>query len=93
GELIDRAIKKADFVFVTSLILAERINQKKGKDVFYLPNGVDFNFFQKADRNLPREYINVKGKKVIYIGAIDYWFYPVNASKFLLEIVEIHLYF
>jgi len=82
--LFERALEKADFVFVSSLILTEKIKQKKKKNVFYLSNGVDFTFFQNADKNVPKEYENIKTKKVIYIGAIDYWF-DVNLVRYLAE--------
>ena len=72
-EVINEAIKRADIVLVTSMILKEKIEGKK-KSVFYLPNGVDFEFFQNADRTLPEEYKGMKGKRVVYVGAIDYWF-------------------
>jgi len=72
GKIIDEAIKRADIVLVTSMVLKEKIERKK--NVFYFPNGVDFEFFQNADKGLPKEYRGTKGKRVIYIGAIDYWF-------------------
>jgi len=83
-KLINRAIKESDFVVATSLILKKKIEQQKKENVFYLSNGVNFNFFQQADRNLPKEYKNVEGKKVVYIGAIDYWF-DVELLSFLAK--------
>lgn len=72
-EFEKKVIQKADKVYVTSINL---LNKKKSirDDIEYLPNGVDLNNFIRDKYVIPREFKDVKNKKCIYVGAIDYWF-------------------
>ena len=67
------AVEKADIVTVTSVVLKERLSSIR-KDIVYIPNAVDYEFYHSADRSLPSEYKRMKGPIVIYVGAIDNWF-------------------
>jgi glycosyltransferase involved in cell wall biosynthesis len=67
------AVERADIVAVTSVVLKERLGNIR-KDIVYIPNAVDYDFYHSADRSIPPEYKGMKGPIVIYIGAIDYWF-------------------
>lgn len=40
----------------------------------YVPNGIDLEFFEKADKSFPDEFKNIPEPRVIYIGAIHEWF-------------------
>lgn len=75
------AVEKADIVVVTSVVLRDRLSSIR-RDVVYIPNAVDYEFYQTADRSLPPEYKRMKGPIVVYIGAIDYWF-DVDLVAFL----------
>ena len=75
------AVQKADYVVTTSRPLQNRL-QSLRKDIEYLPNAVDYEFYQAGDRSEPLEYTNLKGTKIIYIGTIDYWF-DVDLIEFL----------
>jgi len=82
--LLERwAVEKADHVLVTSKPLQERLAGSR-KDVKYLPNAVDYDFYHSADRTVPPEYMRIKGLKVVYIGAMEYWF-DVGMVKFLAD--------
>jgi glycosyltransferase involved in cell wall biosynthesis len=67
------AVEKADIVIVTSIVLRERLSRAR-RDVVYIPNAVDYEFYQSADRSLPPEYRSMEGPVVVYVGAIDDWF-------------------
>jgi len=68
-----KAVERADIVVVTSVVLRERLSSIR-RDVVYIPNAVDLEFYHAADRSIPPEYRRLKGPIVVYIGAIDYWF-------------------
>jgi len=67
------AVEKADIVVVTSLVLRDRLSNIR-KEIVYIPNAVDYDFYHSADRSHPPEYRDIEGPIVVYIGAIDYWF-------------------
>jgi len=39
-----------------------------------VPNGVDFEFFESADKSVPEEFRNIPEPRIVYVGAIDKWF-------------------
>jgi glycosyltransferase involved in cell wall biosynthesis len=75
------ALEKADIVVVTSVVLKERLSYIR-PDVVHIPNGVDYEFYQSADRSVPPEYKGLEEPIVVYVGAIDYWF-DVDLVAFL----------
>jgi glycosyltransferase involved in cell wall biosynthesis len=40
----------------------------------YVSNGVDFDFFEKADKSFPEEFSKIPEPRITYVGAIDKWF-------------------
>jgi hypothetical protein len=65
-------IKKADKVIYTSSNLKNYI-EKFNKNCFYIPNGVDFNKFQKkCDK--PEFFYKITKPVAVYVGAIESWF-------------------
>lgn len=78
------AVEKADHVLVTSSPLQERLKSFR-EDVKYLPNAVDYDFYHSADRTVPPEYMRIEGPKVVYIGAMEYWF-DVGLVGFLADL-------
>lgn len=66
-------IRESDVVYATAQKLVEKTNKIRN-DVIYLPNGVNYNDFQKAEYTMPEEFLAYKDKKkCIYIGAIAEW--------------------
>jgi len=68
--------QKADLIVYT----AKNIIKKYGfsKEILskslYVPNGIDWNFFEKADKSLPKEFKIIPSPRIIYIGSIENWF-------------------
>lgn len=74
-EKIEKALlKKANLVFATSFKLYE---DKKvlNKNTFYIPNGVDFELFRKAEVNkkIPEDMINIEKPIIGWAGALRSW--------------------
>jgi len=69
------AIEKCDLVIVTSkIILSELEKNHLNKTFHYCPNGVDLSNFIRKDYSYPSEYVSLKSKIALYVGAIDEWF-------------------
>lgn len=69
------AIVTSDMVAVTSKLLITELNNKyKGINFIHCPNGVDLSNFLKDTYRKPLEYEELKGRKALYVGAIDEWF-------------------
>ena len=71
--LEERGVAAADAVVVTSSPLVEKMQRLGAARTVYVPNGVDFEYYQ-APRPKPGELISITGPIVVYIGAIDTWF-------------------
>lgn len=66
-------LRESDIVFATAKILEDKA-KKYSDNVCYLPNGVNYNNFQKENYEMPKEFLSFKNsKRVIYIGAISEW--------------------
>ena len=68
----EHLIKKADKTIYTSSSLKSYI-EKFNKNCFYVPNGVDFNKFQKK-YDKPEFFYEIKSPVAVYVGAIENWF-------------------
>lgn len=86
-ELESEAIQKVDVVFTTSSHLLEKIKQIRD-DIYYLPNGVEYNLFADFSGSPPKDYERISSPKIIYVGAIDDWF-DVSMLKELAENLNI----
>ncbi len=80
----------AHITIVTSRNLFDRYNQMDpdGK-VLYIPNGVDFEHFNRNNLSLPLEYQNIPVPRVLYMGNIASWFdqeLVIQAAKRLKDI-------
>ena len=76
-EVQKEAIKKSNYVFVTSKNLYEEVKELNVNDnIIRLPNGVDRDFIKKDDKSypVPEEYKNISKPIVFYVGAISDWF-------------------
>lgn len=71
-EIENKLLEKADVIFVTSKKLLEKVN-KRGKNAYWLPNGTNFDHFQRYDAK-PKEYESISNPIVVYVGAVGYWF-------------------
>ena len=64
-----------DTVVYTAKNLKEKYTEIKDKSkMYYLPNGIDLDFFKDADRSLPPQLEDIPEPRVIYVGAIHDWF-------------------
>jgi len=71
----DKLLMKADIVFVTSQCLY-RTKEVQNKKCFYIPNGVDFAFFNQVrhpDVKINEELKNIKNPIVGYLGTTRSW--------------------
>jgi len=69
------AIHSVDTVIVTSKVLINELKEKyKNVNFLYCPNGVDLSNFIKDKYHKPDEYLDIKGKIALYVGAIGEWF-------------------
>jgi glycosyltransferase involved in cell wall biosynthesis len=65
---------QVDKVIVTSKNLKKRAKSLGAKEIYYLPNGVDFDHFNSADMgSKPEELKFIPSPRIVYIGAIDNW--------------------
>lgn len=78
-------IRKTDIVICTSKSLFENA-QKLRKDVYYVPNAVDYHSFANFRGNEPAEYKEISHPRIIYVGSIQYW---IDTN--LLDYVAKHL--
>ncbi len=70
-----RLASKVDIVVYTAKNLLEKYTNISNKSkMIYIPNGIDLDFFNNADKSFPDEYKNIPEPRVIYVGAINYWF-------------------
>jgi hypothetical protein len=68
----EEVVKGVDVVLTTSKIVLDKFRGYRRDNIFYVPNGVDLNRFKKIYPK-PKEFKNLTGEIVIYVGAIDEW--------------------
>lgn len=86
----DMLIKKADGVIVSSSTLEQHVIDQ-GKTPLLLSNGVLFDHFSKNGLDCPVEFKHKAGKRIIYVGALKYWF-DIQLVRKLAEQVEADIY-
>lgn len=72
AELEERALSRADVIFAVASGVRERLAARYG-NVVGLPNGVDFAHFSEA-RPEPADLAVLPHPRVLYVGALEYWF-------------------
>jgi len=76
--LIDKELELAqrvDRVIYTARNLKSQFaGQVDESKMTLVPNGVDFEFFQNADKSFPEEFRDIPEPRIVYVGAIDKWF-------------------
>ncbi len=63
-----------DAVAYPSAQLTDYIESLNPKNYFILKNGVDYKHFAREDILIPEEFNNIPSPRVLYVGAIDFWF-------------------
>ena len=63
-----------DSVVYSAKSLERYVNELTPRQSLYVPNGVNFTFFQNAPRIKPSEYRSIKRPIAIYVGAMGQWF-------------------
>ena len=75
-------LARADVVFATAHRLLEEVRAVRTENVFYLPNGVDFEHFQvSADTPEPEDMAGFRRPRILYVGAISVWFDVALAAE------------
>ncbi|HNS06586.1 MAG TPA: glycosyltransferase [Anaerolineaceae bacterium] len=64
---------KVDLVAYSAHQLENRVRQLQPKQAVFLPNGVDFEHFQKV-KAIPELYRSCSRPLIVYAGSIDFWF-------------------
>lgn len=66
---------KANKVIYTAKSLLKTYEKIQDKSkMLYMPNGIDLRSFINCNYLLPAEFLNIPKPRVIYVGAIDWWF-------------------
>lgn len=66
---------RVDKIIYTAKNIKDKYKEIKNKSrMLYVPNGIDFEFFEKADKSFPEEFKNIPEPRIIYVGAIHEWF-------------------
>jgi glycosyltransferase involved in cell wall biosynthesis len=68
----------ADFIFTVSPALEKKFN--RSEKVYFIPNGVDFNHFQRREKIINRDIVNLPKPIIGYIGTIQ--------TRFNWDIIE-----
>lgn len=66
-------LSRMDLIAYTAATLEEGL-KPFGKRLLHLPNGVRFDFFQTAPREMPDLYRSLKRPIIVYVGAMEDWF-------------------
>ena len=71
---LNEAVKKSDIIFASAKIMYED-HKKSGKPVYMLPNGSDFEIFEKSKNKLekPEDFPKIDGQVIGYYGAMASW--------------------
>jgi glycosyltransferase involved in cell wall biosynthesis len=67
-------LKRVDLIVYSATTLQAGLRQKTDKPLLHLPNGVRFDFFQSASRDMPDAYRALGRPIAVYVGAMDEWF-------------------
>ncbi|GIO30130.1 MULTISPECIES: glycosyltransferase [Paenibacillus] len=83
-------LSKADLILATSQKLVDKVTQK-GYRAFLVNNGVEYEHFAPETTPEPAEYAASRRMRVIYVGAIKYWF-DVDAIETLAKETDADIY-
>jgi hypothetical protein len=75
SENIERELARSvDLVVYTAHNLSSYVSNLSPKKSYYLSNGVNFDHFHNGSRQMPEEFIKIPEPRIVYIGAMDFWF-------------------
>lgn len=80
-----KLINKADQVVIASSIYARHVLER-GRTPLLLNNGVEYEHFSRSGLDFPVEYEGNKRRKIVYVGALKYWFDTELMVKLALEV-------
>ncbi|MBN2542790.1 glycosyltransferase [bacterium] len=69
----EEIIKRADIVITVSRTLMEKLSQLRKGNLYYVPNGVDFEHFSQAEWHIPHDIHVIPEPRIIFIGVIGNW--------------------
>lgn len=72
--LQNEMLKRVDLVAFTASTLERDLKQQTSRPLMHLPNGVRFDLFQNAPRDMPAIYRDLKRPLAVYVGAMEDWF-------------------
>ena len=67
-------LSRADLVVFTASTLEQGLTQQTSRPLMHLPNGVRFDLFQQAPRDMPAVYKGLNSPIAVYVGAMEDWF-------------------
>jgi len=84
-KILENQLKdRADYLFYTAKTLEDYIEDKYKDKSFYIPNGVDFEYFNLSGMEIPGDIKNIPKPIAVYVGAIEEWF----GIDFLFEVAK-----
>ncbi len=83
-------IKKADNIIISSSTLKQYVLEL-GRTPLVLSNGVVFEHFNKTAVECPNEYQGKNRRRIVYVGALKYWF-DTKLVKKIAEQVEADIF-
>lgn len=69
----ERLIRTADIVFAVSRFLVRHVNDRFGRKIHYLPNGVSEAFLKAPAKPIPDDLSTISPPRLLYVGAIRNW--------------------
>jgi glycosyltransferase involved in cell wall biosynthesis len=72
--LQNELLSRADLVVFTASTLEQGLKLQTSRPLMHLPNGVRFNLFQHASRDMPAFYRGLNRPIAVYVGAMEDWF-------------------
>lgn len=67
-------LSRVGLIVFTASTLEQGLKQQTSRPLLHLPNGVRFELFQKAPRDMPAAYRGLKRPIAVYVGAMEDWF-------------------
>jgi glycosyltransferase involved in cell wall biosynthesis len=67
-------LSRADLVVFTASTLEQGLKLQTSRPLMHLPNGVRFDLFQQAPRDIPAVYRGLNRPIAVYVGAMEDWF-------------------
>ena len=84
-------IERADIVLAVTNRLLEKAKEIRGEDRVTLltPNGVDFDHFDRDERELPGEYRDMPRPIAVFLGVFNAWYNPQLVFRLAEELPDV----